>query len=411
MEKSNLGTSKATLSKLSMLSMLGLFAGTFFYHTALGLGIIPPVLGGYVTIASAALGLPFLCMIFLSILSTHKIKTSDAVFLTFILIFSTVVSYHITKEEYKDTATQHTYQIVNLLACYLIFRNIDFTRTYMKKTLIICILAMSAIIISLSSGGRFYIKLISSTPDIVASYQTFAVAYLCPAVVLISQVKRLKYRALAFSICLVCLYINSSRSEFVMLGIFYVAFEMCRSRYRLISPLLSILFGVIAIAGLLYLDPDSSSNRIANLVNLSEDNSSRVRNELAQDGISKIIENPIFGDYGNYEKGHYIHNILSGWQELGLLGFAFYCAMLLIPLVHISARVFIAGDRSRQAALCFSMLSSTIILLIFGKYFTYQLIAVALGIYASVNKSYLTDRAARAELTRSSSSQRIFFDG
>lgn len=384
----------ALAPKVSALLMLVLFCGTFFYHTALGIGLIPPYLGGYVTIASAAVSIPMFAFMANSLVRTGKLKIIDLLFFLFILGFSLISVYHYLIGEHLENVRDHALQITNMIACYLIFRCIDISDRSMKKLIIASTIAMSAVIVALSSGGRFYLKDSAPNPEIVANYQTFAIAYLCPLIVAISKIEKFKFRAILFTIGCICLYMNSSRSEFVQLIIFYIAFETCRSKYRIVSPIITASLGAIAIAGLIALDSGASGNRISNLLNLSEDKSSTVRNELTESGLDKILDSPFVGDYGNYEKGHYIHNILSAWQDLGILGFILYLVMFIIPITHLIICTIIKQDRSRDFAAALSIMSSTLILLIFAKFFTYQLVGVSLGVYTSV----IANRSAHAKL-------------
>ena len=376
----------ALAPKLSALLMLVLFCGTFFYHTALGLGYIPPFLGGYATLVGGAVSVPLTLILISEILETRRIRLIDAVFISFIAMFGAIVGYHFLIGEHLDNVRDHSLQIINITACYLIFRRIRISNQDFKWTIILATLLMSATIIGLSSGGRFYIKESATNPDIVANYQVFAIAYMCPLIVSIAKIHKLKYRALMFAVGFVCLYINSSRSEFVQFALFYVAFEMCRSKYRSISPMATAALGAMAIAALLTFNADSANNRIANLLNLSEDKSSNVRDELTASGLEKTFDSPVLGDYGNYDKGYYIHNILSAWQDLGIFGFLIFCGMLFMPLLSLSISVFGNGDRTRQTAAAFAFLSSTIVVLVFGKFFTYQLVGAAIGLYAAVRR-------------------------
>lgn len=376
----------ALAPRLSALLMLVLFCGTFFYHTALGLGHIPPFLGGYATLVGGAVSVPLTLIIISEIVRTGRIHLIDAAFISFIIMFSAIVGYHFLIGEHLDNVRDHSLQIVNITACYLIFRRIRISSEDFKYTIIIATLLMSATIIGLSNGGRFYIKETAANPEIVANYQVFAIAYMCPLIVSIAKIHTLKYRAIMFAIGFICLYVNSSRSEFVQFALFYVAFEMCRSKYRSISPMATAALGAMAIAALLTFNADSANNRIANLLNLSEDKSSNVRDELTASGLEKTLDNPVFGDYGNYEKGYYIHNILSAWQDLGIFGFLIFCGLLFIPLLSLSISVFAHGDRTRRTAAAFAFLSSTIVVLVFGKFFTYQLVGAAVGLYAAVRR-------------------------
>lgn len=372
------------VQKLSMFFLLLLFPGTFFYHTALGLGYITPFFGGYISIMCALTAAPLLFIYLIEVLHSRTIKKSDAVFFIFIAVFGLTAGSHALSGLHVENAQNHLLAIVNLLAYYMVFRQINPVDDSFKKALIFSTLAMSSVIFFYSMGGRFSIREYAADPDTVAKYQTFAMAYICPLILSISKCKNLKSRLALFTIGFVSLYLNSARSEFVAIAAFYIIFETSISKYRSITPISIALAGALAVGALLHFNADSASNRVSNLANLSQDGSSNVRDEIAREGIAKIYENPLLGDYGNYEGGFYIHNILSAWQDFGVIGFLYFCFMLLAPLIIFAKKSLLLKDRSRGTALCLAILATTMLLLIFGKHYSYPLVAVALGLAHTV---------------------------
>ncbi|MFD1682411.1 O-antigen ligase family protein [Pseudomonas rhodesiae] len=375
------------IEKFAVLAFVLLFPGAFFYHVGTGIGYIPHVLGGYISFVGAALLSVFLAHSAIATMKDKKVKKYDLHFYAFMLLFGSISAISYINGYHVENAQSNFLLFINLLVCFYIFKSINITDETFKKTVTVSTLLMSATILYLSTGGRFSIELLSETPESVASYQTFAIAYICPLALTIGKTKSRLYRNVFFALGMICLYLNSARSEFVGLVIFFLVFEASASKYRIVTPIVAIALAAIALVAVASIDPEMADNRITQLMDLSKDESSNVRDEISREGFEKILESPVFGDYGNYEPGYYIHNILSAWQELGIFGFVYFLLLIYSPTKRFAVNALIYGDRSRGTALCLGMLAATIVLLIFGKYFAYPLVAVALGMASSEFKS------------------------
>lgn len=371
------------IEKFAVLAFVLLFPGAFFYHVGTGIGYIPHVLGGYISYVGAAILSVFLANSLLATIKDRTVKKYDLSFYIFIILFGSISAISYINGYHIENAQSNFLLFINLIACFYIFKGINLTDQTFKKTILTSTLLMSATILYLSSGGRFSIELLSETPESVASYQTFAIAYICPLALSIGKTETRLYRNAIFALGMICLYLNSARSEFVGLVIFFLVFEASASKYRIITPVIAIALATIALVALVSIDPEMADNRITQLMDLSKDESSNVRDAISREGLEKILASPVFGDYGNYEPGYYIHNILSAWQELGIFGFAYFIFLIYSPTKRFAVSALMYGDRSRGTALCLGMLAATIVLLIFGKYFAYPLVAVALGMASS----------------------------
>ncbi|NNA92153.1 hypothetical protein [Pseudomonas gessardii] len=375
------------IEKFALIAFVLLFPGAFFYHVGTGIGYIPHVLGGYISYVGAAILSVFFANSLITTMKDRMVKKYDLSFYIFMIFFGSISAISYINGYHTENAQSNFLLFINLLACFYIFKNINLTDKTFKKTITASTFLMSATILYLSSGGRFSIELLSETPESVASYQTFAIAYICPLALTIAKTESRFYRNAIFALGMVCLYLNSARSEFVGLVIFFLVFEASASKYRIITPVVAIALAALALVALVSIDPEMADNRITQLMDLSKDESSNVRDDISREGLEKILASPIIGDYGNYEPGYYIHNILSAWQELGIFGFAYFLYLLYSPTKRFAISALIYGDRSRGTALCLGMLATTIVLLIFGKYFAYPLVAVALGMASSKFKA------------------------
>lgn len=363
--------------------MLLLFPGAFFYHAAVGLNYIGPFFSGYISIVGSICALTLIIYSLLSTLTRMKINKRDVAFYAFMIFYSLTTIYHYIIGEQQENAHNNIILIINLLACYAIFKNINSTDDSYKNILISLSLAMSAIIIYHAEGGAFVLGTSVDSSVSVANYQTMALAYLPPTILSIAKSELKLTRYFLFIVSTYCLFLNGARSEFVAILIFFVAFEATLSKRKISAAFIATAAAITTIASTLLLSSENDDNRTVRLANLSEDNSSNVRDQILQDGLEKILNSPILGDYGNYEPGLYIHNILSAWQDLGIIGFVYFCLMIAIPTIYFARLSLLKRLNSRDVALCSGMLAATIILLLYGKYFAYPLVAITLGIVSS----------------------------
>lgn len=377
------------IEKAAFVFFIFLFPGAFFYHAAVGLDYIPPVLKGYVSIVGLVGSLLLIAFKALGFVRGNPIEKNHIWFFIFIINFSLVSFYNFSIGAHSSNAKINLLLALNLLACYLVFSNIDSVGKGFKYFVVIAGAAMSAIIFFFSENGVFDVSSQSPNAPLVANYQTFALAYLPVMIVAIAKSTNRLWRYALFLVAVYCLYFNGARSEFLAMLIFFAVFEVSISNKRAIEVLRVTVFTVAAIASIFIVIPQGVENRTSRLVNLSEDNSSNVRRDIFQEGIDKISKSPLLGDYGNYEQGLYIHNVFSAWQDLGLFGFLYFCLIMAIPLFYFSRDSLIRQNTSKETALCLGMLVATSILLICAKYFAYPLVAITLGIISRVDRPKL----------------------
>lgn len=375
-----------SIERISIALLLLLFPGAFFYHTAIGLNYISPFLDGYISIVGAMATAILMTHATLTILIKKSIEKRNIAFLLFMAIFGGITIYHYLTGPNTLNAQNNISLFVNLAACYLIFKNIDSADCSYKKTITLLCLAMSVVIIYLAEDGVFDLSSLSENTASVANYQTIALAYMPMMILAIAKSSSRGGRYILFAVAASCLYLNGARSEFVGMLIFFTTFEASQSKHRVTEALLVGITSAISIAAIIIFNPESANNRTLRLANLSEDNSSNVRDQISRAGIEKIIESPILGAYGDYEPGLYIHNILSAWQDLGMFGFIYFFLMLAIPLFYFTKLSLLKQKRSKDVALCIGMLAATSILLLYGKYFAYPLVAITLGMISSRDK-------------------------
>lgn len=392
------------------LAFFALFPAFFFYHTALGTGLISPFLGGYFSWVALAFT-PMVTLVYLSLLrkDADYLTWMDIAFFGYLMYFAFVVLFNLVQGADEELVRDHLVSIIQFASIFLIFRTAEFNRPYVLATLVVSLLAMSGLIFYLSIDGNFYLKREDSSfnTESLASYQGFARSYFVTAVAAVVFLKPLVLRLLIYSVAIPALFLNGARSELIGLAVFMVLSECVGARNRLL--IIASALGVIALVAmnldhLLALLP---SNRTLELFDASGDTSWQARNYLLSHGLRTIADHPLLGDYGSYVPvggaGGYIHNILSAWVDTGLFGFLYLLALILIPLVSVSYEMATrsAAETSKDLILVFGLLASATLLVFTAKNFTDPLIPIALGRYAY----YRTLAAARRRQPRNSFSR------
>lgn len=112
-----------------------------------------------------------------------------------------------------------------------------------------------------------------------------------------------------------------------------------------------------------------------------------LRKYFTANALHSIYENPIMGDYGSYLAktgvGTESHNLLSAWVDLGMFGFLYLSIILLRPAWHLFYYGYFLKVKTCEFLFAGILISSTLMLLIISKNFTYMGIGAALGAYAN----------------------------
>jgi hypothetical protein len=156
-----------------------LFPGFFFYHSAVGLGVFPGVLGGFFSPMSVLL-LPLLALAYLRTVTQSKITLTwiDQIFFVYVGFFLLVICFQYIGEAPIELLGQHTASIVHLLCCFFIFKMADFGSRSFRVVALVCFIAMTLLIFRLSVDGTFYLRQDAEDGTGVASYQGFARSYI-----------------------------------------------------------------------------------------------------------------------------------------------------------------------------------------------------------------------------------------
>lgn len=361
------------------------FPGTILYYAAISTHVMPPIGTGFFGLM-CAVSLLFLAPTYITkILRNGKIPTIDFSFIMFLVFFLTIVLWHGLHAPDKTVMTWHIVSIAQSMSVFLLCKSTLESSKQISPTIFTGWLLATICILTVTVDGRFSLREISDDAGTIPSYQTFALCYMLTSVVIANTITGRNSRYALHGVTIACLYTISARSEFVGY-IFFIATLEFLSFKKKSTPIIlaSIVIGlslIAIVAGMIEL-PES---RITALADLEQDNSSNERDRIAREGMNKIFESPIFGAYGQYEEGRYIHNIMSAWQETGIIGMLFFFAMLGVPTAKLVSKI-IRGGTSHNTNLAMSILLTTILLLVAGKYFTYLLVPAALAAYSAASK-------------------------
>jgi hypothetical protein len=379
-------------SRLASLAFLMLFPFFFFYHTALALQIIPPVLGGYFSPVSLALA-PFLFLSYA--IEVHKNKAlfagTDLAFFAFLIYFLLVVSINsIFLNADREVVNSHLISILHFAAIFIIFKLTDFRSRGVWWCALACWVVMTIIIFNLSSDGFFYLREQedSANQDYIATYQGFGRSYFVTILILVPFARTVPLRIVIYALSVAALFVNGSRSEFVATLLAIALIEILNARHRLIILCVAMVLAAFAAfysTEFIQLLPE---NRTLELLHLSEASSWDERNFAFLRALETIFRSPALGDYGSYvdlgEQGLYAHNIFSAWVDLGFVGFVWLLLILLIPFCILAKEALHSrpDDDLPELVLTLELVAVTILLLFTAKEFTYMLTGAALGRYA-----------------------------
>lgn len=363
-------------------AFLALFPGFFFYHTLLGTGTMGAILGGYYAPVALLVTLP-MAFVYLARVrrDPRRFTLIDLHFGFFMLYFLLVAGVNVASGANRAIFANHLLAILYMIQVFVMFAVIDFASPRFRLTALACLFGMTAIIMIFSVDGVFYLGAlgIAKDADSLATYQGFSRSYLMTYLAVIAFTRSLSLRMVLHVLGAAALFINTARSEFVALLFVAPIIEFYYSRHKLYF----ILVGLIAFVLLnLYLDQIIAalpSNRILELLDLSQSTSANKRHHLTVHAVQTILAHPLLGDYGSYQPGYYSHNILSAWVDLGLFGLAYLILLLVVPVVPMFFREYFAVRRRPIFILGFALACVTLLLLATSHYFTDMLIGATLG--------------------------------
>jgi len=384
------------LSRISILSAAGFFAlfpGFFLYHTLIGRGLMPAIIGGFFR----PMVIVFIVLVVFSMLLGndrlgHR-KDPIGLIYVLILIWTTVIAlwnYFLGKQvgnlEMLDWSI--SYVLIDA-ACYLIGKHLPLSSKVMSGLLVNSLTGMVLIVLFLSTDGMFDLRGEGlGDQEKTATYQGFARSLGLTGILSIALTQRESSRAAMAIATIIALYVNGARSEFVCTIAACLAFWSLitvKSQLRVwFSVGFFCLIIILMLRSIDNLQEILPQNRILELFDLSTANSAIQREELAQAGWEEIIKNPLFGNYGFYYQtdgvGGFSHDISGAWVNLGGIGFSGYVILLIalfLEQIHSVRSGYIVSALGSAALLTFV---ASFVAVLFAKEYTYELLACAVGL-------------------------------
>ena len=359
-----------------------LFPGFFFYHTLLGTGTTGAFLGGYFAPVALAFAGP-MCLVYLARMrrDAQRLTLVDVHYGVFFAYFVGVVMVNAAAGANRAIVVYHMLAILFMVLVYLQFSFIDFDSRRFRVVGLLSLAGMSTIVFSYSVDGVFYLGALGIAKDAnsLATYQGFSRSYLFTYLAVVTFTRNLPLRLVLHVVGAATLFVNTARSEFVALLFAIPLIEFYYSRHKLYFVLAGVC--IAATVGL-YLDQilaSLPSNRILELLDLSHSTSANKRQQLTVHAVQSITAHPILGDYGSYKPGHYSHNVLSAWVDLGLFGMLYVAALAIVPITPMFFHEYFAARRRPLFLLAFAFACVTVLLLLSSHYFTDMLLSATLG--------------------------------
>lgn len=359
-----------------------LFPGFFFYHTLLGTGTTGAFLGGYFAPVALVFAGP-MCLLYLARMrrEPRRLTLVDIHYGIFFAYFIGVVAVNAAGGANRAIVTYHLLAMLFMVLVYIQFSFIDFDSRPFRLVGLLSLAAMSAIVFSYSVDGVFYLGALGIAKDAgaLATYQGFSRSYLFTYLAVATFTRRMPLRLCLHALGAATLFVNTARSEFVALVLAIPLIELYYSRHKLYL----VLAGVCIAATIgLYFDQIVAAlpaNRILELFDLSHSTSANKRQQLTVHALQAIAAHPILGDYGSYKPGHYSHNALSAWVDLGLFGMVYLAALAVVPVTPMFFHEYFAARERPLFLLAFACACVTVLLLLSSHYFTDMLLSATLG--------------------------------
>lgn len=371
---------------IGMAAFFALFPGFFFYHTALGLGKIPAVLGGYFAPVSLLL-LPFLLYAYASKLrqDPRYLANTDIAFFLYLGYFSLIVGINALAGANLVIVNNHLLGIIFMLNVFFAFRMCEPDERRFRRMALGSLFAMAAIVFAYAVDGSFYLAPLGTArnPESLASYQGFSRSYLFTFAAAIAYTRTVRLRVLLYCLAAPTLFVNTARSEFAAMLFMIPIIELYYTRQKLLMTAVFVFLFLMLYSNLEQILSMLPSNRVLELLDLSHSTSANKRHHLSEYALQSIAQFPIFGDYASYSPGLYSHNVLSAWVDTGLFGFLFVLGIVTVPAIPLFFKGYFSRMRSGDFILAFSLCCITLLLLATAHYFTDMLIGATMAAYSS----------------------------
>jgi len=367
-----------------------LLPGFFIYHVMVGQQLFPALLGGYST-AMAVILLPPLSLAYAS----HLIQRAnnrlmlDLIYTGFIVYYAVLLLVVSAISQRGAAALEQIGIVFQFLTLFMVARLAPLGELRFQRWLQMFLIIMTVIIAFNADEGTFIIVALElqELDTNLANYQAYAFVYSVVALYVLGPIRQRWKRILICTVCISTLFVNGARTEFIGMIILVLLLEFMESKHKLMNLLIAGILAAIGVAALPILAEAYPESRTVFLfLDYSDDISAMERSGMLRDGWRSIMENPFLGNFGSYAPGAHIHNGLSAWVDLGVLGFFVYTGLVVVPLLDLCLLRH-PDLRSPIYRSALSMLFLCALFAITAKHFTHQLLPLALGVYSR----YLTE--------------------
>ena len=384
---------------VALLAFCLIFPGFFIYHFLVGKEYIPGLLGGYST-SMALLMLPLVANAYYREITRHRRhpRSVDAAFFAFEVYFACVVLVNIGIGTHMEIAAPLLAIVVQFVVIFMVMALINPSDVRFKAVVGISFAVLSSIILLNATEGTFVVAALDlqTSNEKIADYQSYAFVYTIVILYALFSTRSGWMRWLIYLLAIPALFLNGARTEFIGMLILALFIEFSISKNKL--TILGVTFGLILFAAgvqdaLIDLLPD---NRVLVLfANSGVDDSTLDRANFLRAGWNTLSDHPLTGEFASYKLGEYIHNALSAWVDLGIVGFIFYLGLLVVPFLLL-VRQLIEGSREPGMLLALSLLFLALLFAVTAKHYSHQMFPAAIGAFAS----YLQYSRQALDMTR-----------
>ncbi|MGM0984088.1 MAG: O-antigen ligase family protein [Pseudomonadota bacterium] len=333
------------IKRLPLFFFLLLFPFLFFYSSAVGARLIPPVLGGgfgaFTAVALAAL---------LPLVLTNAVKLRGAglvltlLFLTLVIYCTVWLAMHHLFGDATQGRSDVLLQWLTLIAVWLALFSIGYSWPPVLSNryvyiLLICMVGISAAVLLNVDFRRLIFLYGLSDAEGSLTYQGLARSAAMTGLVLLAVIRNIRLAVAVAFLLLITLFLIGARSELVgVVAVFpFIAYLHFRER-PLLTVMAALVASLIVIGSVAYYYDSISTSRQFQLLNISESTSGMARSDLLVKAFETIKESPLLGDFAGHARnsdkvGAYAHNIFSVWRQLGVVGFFLYLSLLFSSFV------------------------------------------------------------------------------
>lgn len=363
------------------------FPCCYFYYLLVSQDVIPLFLGGYYSLMLVLILLILVAkkggeLILTSRLNINHLDLYVAFFVVYALFF---IAFNFAVGHGNDSVIKDSVGgLIHFVSTFIIFRTLkpSSKRFYHLNLLVVLLIYVSSFM--LVKNGTFILNAFQSGSE-AASYQFIAMVYLMVFFFLAIHIELMSLRIVFYVLSIMFLFFNGARSEFIgfIAGAFFL--ESFKAKNKFLFLMLSAIGAVGTYFTLFYVSTLEAfkSNRVIDLF-LNLRSSGNARRELAAEGYETISKKPILGDISSYTQGNYIHNYLSVWVDIGLVGFLSFLGLMIFVVAYCVWGVIKKKYTDKVFVLFFIYGFMSVLLLVFAKAYNYLLFAAALGVMAQL---------------------------